>query len=125
MFKSTKLAWRLRERRGRAPSPPFVDAEDAAEHHDAVAEVVPFPPLGDVFIGQDAAGKVLRVTWHPEIDRLVLSIWRNGCCASTVRLSVSDASRLIAALAEGLGEVASSAAEHRPAPSRASCARQG
>lgn len=78
-----------------------------------MAEVLPFPPLGEVFVGRDAVEKGLRVSWHPEADRLVLSVWRGERCACTVRLTVSDAARLAAALVDGLGELASASTTQR------------
>lgn len=71
-----------------------------------MGEVLAFPPHGDVFVGRDVPDKALRVSWHPESDRLVVSVWRADQCTGTVRLTVSDVSRLISTLADGLAELA-------------------
>ena len=67
--------------------------------------VTPVPSLGDVVVGRDRAGRVLRVSAHPELDRVVLSIWQEGQCLATVRLAAADVPDLVrvlvaAALAE-------------------------
>ena len=56
--------------------------------------VTPVPRIGDVIAGQDALGRVLRVSAHPGSDRVVLSIWQEGSCLATVRLSGDDVDRL-------------------------------
>jgi hypothetical protein len=40
--------------------------------------VTPIPANGDIVVGRDTAGRVLRVSGHPESDRVVLSIWQGG-----------------------------------------------
>ena len=67
--------------------------------------VTPVPSQGDVIVGRDRAGRVLRVSAHPELDRVVLSIWQEGQCLATVRLAAADVPDLVrvlvaAALAE-------------------------
>jgi len=66
--------------------------------------VTPVPRIGDVIVGKDVAGRVLRVSWHPVSDRLVLSVWQDGGCLATVRLAGQDVGRLadvLSGLAEG------------------------
>ena len=58
----------------------------------------PVPTHGDVVVGRDRAGRVLRVSSHPEFDRVVLSIWQEGQCMGTVRLAVSDVPDLVRVL---------------------------
>ncbi len=60
----------------------------------------------------DARGedRALRVSWHAELDCVVLSTWRGDTCASTVRLDRAGAAALVAALAEGLAELGAPAA---------------
>lgn len=64
--------------------------------------VTPVPRIGDVIVGRDALGRALRVSAHPDSDRVVLSIWQDGACLATVRLSGADVERLAQVLA-GLG----------------------
>jgi hypothetical protein len=58
----------------------------------------PVPSRGDVVVGRDRAGRVLRVSAHPESDRVVLSIWQEGQCLATVRLAAGDVPDLVRAL---------------------------
>jgi hypothetical protein len=58
----------------------------------------PVPTHGDVVVGRDRAGRVLRVSGHPEFDRVVLSIWQEGQCLATIRLATADVPDLVRAL---------------------------
>jgi hypothetical protein len=58
----------------------------------------PMPGLGDVIVGRDRAGRVLRVSAHPELGRVVLSIWQEGTCIGTFRLAPSDIPDLVRVL---------------------------
>lgn len=60
--------------------------------------VAPVPSQGDIFVGRDAVGRVLRVSAHPELDRVVLSIWQEGRCMGTVRLASEDIPDLVRTL---------------------------
>ena len=62
----------------------------------------------DLFV--DERGAAMRVTWHPERDEVVVSLWRADRCTQTVRLSRRDAGRLAAFLATALAEPARDAA---------------
>ena len=80
-----------------------------------VQTVSPLPVHGDVIVGRDAVGKVLRVSRHSELDRVVLSIWDGGRCVATLRLAAGDVPELVRVLvgtlvderAPGLAAVAS------------------
>jgi hypothetical protein len=72
--------------------------------------VTPLPSLGEVFAGQDVAGRELRVSGHPDSDRMVLSIWQSGRCLATVRLARADVPGLTHALVAGLVPVPESPA---------------
>ena len=58
----------------------------------------PLPVNGDVVVGRDRAGRVLRVSGHPDLDRVVLSIWQEGRCLATVRLAAGDVPDLVRVL---------------------------
>jgi hypothetical protein len=53
------------------------------------------PAQGDVIVGRDRAGRVLRVSGHPESDRVVLSIWQGHECLATFRLAGADVPALL------------------------------
>jgi hypothetical protein len=44
------------------------------------------------------------VSWHPEADVVVLSLWRDNVCAGTFRLAVDEVPDLIDLLRAGLAE---------------------
>jgi hypothetical protein len=76
------------------------------------------PTRRDVFLDERGAG--LRVTWHPEQDVVVLSVWHEDRCAGTFRLPVQDVPRLSGLLAAALGDwVAQVRAAPPPAPAEA------
>jgi len=49
-------------------------------------------------LGRDVAGRVLRVSGHPEAGRVVLSIWDRDRCVATVRLAEADVPDLVRSL---------------------------
>jgi len=51
----------------------------------------------ELFIDERDTG--LRVTWHPEREFVVLSVWRDDVCTGTFRLPIEDVPRLSALLA--------------------------
>jgi hypothetical protein len=52
----------------------------------------------------DERGAALRVTWHPERDLVVLSVWQGDSCVGTFRMPVQDVPRLSGLLAAALGD---------------------
>ena len=52
----------------------------------------------------DERGTALRVTWHPERDLVVLSVWHGDSCVGTFRMPVQDVPRLSGLLAAALGD---------------------
>jgi hypothetical protein len=52
----------------------------------------------------DERGTALRVTWHPERDLVVLSVWQGNRCVGTFRMPVQDVPRLSGLLAAALGD---------------------
>ena len=65
--------------------------------------VRPIPRLGSVLRDVRGGGRALRVSWHPEDDLVVLSLWDGPRCTGTVRLAAADASALVETLQIGLG----------------------
>jgi hypothetical protein len=62
----------------------------------------PLPSTGEVFLDARGDGRSLRVSWHPEADVVVLSLWRSETCAGTFRLSIDEVPELIDVLRGGL-----------------------
>jgi hypothetical protein len=72
-----------------------------------MGEVLPMPRLGGVVRDVRGAGRVLRVSWHGDIDGLVvLSLWDGARCTGTVRVAAEDVPTLVEALQVGLPEPA-------------------
>ncbi len=84
--------------------------------------VTPLPATGEVFLDSRGPGRALRVSWHPEADVVVLSLWSGGTCTGSFRLPVEDVPDLIDALRAGL---AGSYDRHRAAPDAGFAGRSG
>jgi hypothetical protein len=67
-----------------------------------VKDLRALPTRRELFIDQRAA--LLRVTWHPEQDVLVLSVWHDDRCVGTFRMPVQDVPRLSGLLTAALGD---------------------
>lgn len=68
-----------------------------------VEVVTPVPSRGEIFL--DARGgsrALLRLSWHDDQGLVVLSLWREDCCAGTFRLPVGAVPQLVEALVSGL-----------------------
>lgn len=57
---------------------------------------------GEIFLDARGPGRALRLTWHPQAELVVLSLWRDGTCAGTFRLSRDDVGDFVDALVDGL-----------------------
>jgi hypothetical protein len=74
--------------------------------------VPPVPAQGAVVVGRDRSGRALRISAHPALSRIVLSIWDGNRCIGTLRLAPEDVPDVVRALsAAAVAEV--------PAPQRA------
>ncbi|HEU4513118.1 MAG TPA: hypothetical protein VFR87_08430 [Nocardioidaceae bacterium] len=62
------------------------------------------PTTGEVFLDARGDRRALRVSWHREAGVVVLSLWREGVCAGTFRLTVDEVPALIELLRAGLDE---------------------
>lgn len=60
--------------------------------------------MGGVLLDPRGEDRSLRVSWHPEADVVVLSLWRDNLCAGTFRLPVDEVPALIELLRSGLTE---------------------
>ncbi len=68
--------------------------------------VLPFQPRGRW--AWDARGheRAVRVSPHPDMNVVNLSVWRDDLCVGTVRLLPDEVSALVAGLTDGLVELA-------------------
>lgn len=66
--------------------------------------VTPLPSTGEVFLDARGDERALRVSWHPEADVVVLSLWRGPVCAGSFRLAVEDVPALVELLRASLAE---------------------
>lgn len=61
------------------------------------------PRLGGVVRDVRGAGRALRVSWHGDVDGIVvLSLWDGARCTGTVRVAAEDVPTLVEALQIGL-----------------------
>ena len=60
------------------------------------------PGARELFLDERGAG--LRVSWHPERELVVLSLWHGDVCTGSFRLPIQDTPRLSAQLAVALGD---------------------
>lgn len=52
--------------------------------------------------GRDVDARMLRVSFHPEADRVVLSIWDHDVCVATLRLAPENVPELVHGLTASL-----------------------
>lgn len=60
------------------------------------------PVRREMFGDERGSDRALRITTHPEVGLVVLSIWHGDRCTASFQLPVQDTGRLISALAGGL-----------------------
>ena len=60
--------------------------------------VTPAPENGGVVLGRDRPGRALRVSSHPELGRVVLSLWDGARCIGTLRVAPEDVPDMVRAL---------------------------
>ena len=57
--------------------------------------VTVLPSTGRPFFDVREGGRSMRVSWHPDDDLFVLSLWRDGVCTGTFRLDRASTPELI------------------------------
>jgi hypothetical protein len=77
-----------------------------------MGDVRPLPPRQEIFVDERGVG--LRMTWHPEREIVVLSIWHGAVCTASFRLAVADLPRLSGFLTAVLGDWAGEFLAARP-----------
>jgi hypothetical protein len=63
-------------------------------------------------------GATLRVTRHPEQNKVVLSHWRDGVCVASSPIELTEVSALIGVLADALGDAIDLTSPPSETPSR-------
>jgi len=109
-------AQRWRERTAESRRPPVDSWWFAAQ---TAAVISPVPRYGDVVVGRDARGRVLRIGSHPGRNRVVLSIWQDGTCLATVRLAGEDLPEVLRSLSQSLVDLDEASRADRGAGRRA------
>lgn len=71
----------------------------------AMSGANPLPKVGDVFFDARGEDRALRLSWHPDAQVMVLSIWNRGVCSGTFRLPAGDVPAFVEALSQGLPPV--------------------
>ncbi len=74
----------------------------AREHDGKVRRTRPLPETGSIILDSRRGGRALRVSWHPETDQVVLSLWRENVCVGSFRLDADEVPDLIESLRAGL-----------------------
>lgn len=64
--------------------------------------------LGVWVLDRRGEGRGVRVTRHPELGAINLSVWRASVCVGTVQLGPPEAAALIGALSEQLADLVAS-----------------
>ncbi len=62
----------------------------------------PIASAGSIFLDPRGGGRALRMTWHPEAEVIVLSLWREKLCTGSFRLPIEEVPHFIDALRAGL-----------------------
>ncbi|GAA0941998.1 hypothetical protein [Actinocorallia libanotica] len=60
------------------------------------------PRSGEVFFDARGDGRALRLSWHPDVDLVVLSLWNRETCTTTFRLPAAELGALIEVLSQGM-----------------------
>ena len=77
----------------------------------------PLPTTGSIFFDARGEDRALRVSWHHDVDLVVVSLWRDNVCSGSFRLTVEEVPALIDMLRRGLDAayaVAASREDTRP-----------
>jgi hypothetical protein len=69
-----------------------------------MADILPFPRLGELFIDVRGEDRTMRVSLHPDRGVVVVSLWAGTTCRASFQLPLTEAVRL----SEVLGSVVAS-----------------
>jgi hypothetical protein len=81
-----------------------------------MTDVAPLPVSGTVVTDWRGAGRLLRISWHGELEVFVVSVWRDDHCVGTIQLRPQDVDEVVRAFTGGLSvAVTSSTGGSQPA----------
>jgi hypothetical protein len=66
--------------------------------------VSPLPGQGGVHVDPRGNGRALRVSAHPELGLVTISVWRDDRCVATHHVPTAEVPGLVALLTEALVE---------------------
>jgi hypothetical protein len=66
--------------------------------------VSPLPAHGGVHVDPRGDGRALRISAHPELGLVTLSVWRGDRCVATHQVPTADVPGLVSMLTEALLE---------------------
>jgi hypothetical protein len=61
-------------------------------------KLMPIPQRGDVFFDVRDPDRTFRISWHPDKEAFVVSMWQSATCRATFQLDQSDVPDLISTL---------------------------
>ncbi|WBB68570.1 hypothetical protein [Micromonospora sp. WMMD812] len=68
-----------------------------------MGEVLPIPTFGDLFADTRGEDRTMRVSFHPDRDAVVLSLWSGPVCRGSFRMASGDVPRLLSLLTQVAG----------------------
>jgi hypothetical protein len=63
-----------------------------------MAEVLPLPNPGDVFVDIRGGDRTMRISLHDDAGVVVVSLWAGRVCRASFQLAVDEVPRLLSAL---------------------------
>ena len=67
--------------------------------------VIALPTHGRWTWDARGAGRAVRISTHPDVGLLNVSLWRDDVCVGTVRLTAADAAHLAGSLTDGIARL--------------------
>jgi hypothetical protein len=67
-----------------------------------MSDANPLPRVGEVFFDDRGEDRALRLSWHPDAEVMVLSLWNSGVCSGTFRLAAGDVPAMLETLAHAI-----------------------
>jgi hypothetical protein len=65
-------------------------------------KLMPLPERGDVFFDMRDPERTCRISWHPDKEAFVLSLWQSATCKASFQLDQADVPAVLATFVEQL-----------------------